>query len=199
MNLLRKITLFKHFPKKISFKIIIFSFFVLLHLFLFNINTAEWGDSYRILRASEFVRKGTYPSDEKRPPLFSMILAIGPYQVDAVMWGRGVVFVFSILTLFVFDKLTSLFIKEEKYKLISLIIFTLNPVYLYWSLRIMSDVPFSFFALLSFYFLAKWKDNLSIWKSILIGLICGLAVLTRFEGYILVVSVFLGILFTGVP
>lgn len=198
MNLPRRIISFKYPSKISSLKIIIFLFFILLHLLLFNVNTAEWGDSYKILRASEFIKEGSYPADEKRPPTFSMVLALRPFQMDAILWGRGIMLIFSILSFIVFDKLISIFIKEKKYKLISLIIFTLNPVYLYWSLRIMADVPFSFLVLLSSYLLTRWKNSLSIWKSVLIGLICGLAILTRFEGYILLLSMFVGILFVDI-
>lgn len=48
----------------------------------------------------------------------------------------------------------------------------------------MADVPFSFFVLLFFYLNSKWpkKDYLKIF---LLGIVCGLSILTRFEGYLL--------------
>ena len=88
MNLLKRTISFKKIPKKFY----IYVLFVLLHLLLLNVNTAEWGDSYRILRASEYIRDGSYPQDEKRPPLFSFVLALRPENVDAVLWGRVVLF-----------------------------------------------------------------------------------------------------------
>ena len=81
---LRSKTIFKYLP---------YVLFILVHFFLLNVNTAEWGDSYRILRASEFMRDGSYPEDEKRPPLYSLVLAVRRVAVDPVSWARGFMFV----------------------------------------------------------------------------------------------------------
>ena len=199
MNLLNKTILSKNTLVHASRfgKVYIYLIFIVLHIFLFNINISEWGDSYKILRASEYIQDGSYPEDEKRPPLFSIILSPRPDFINAVTWGRGVMFVFSLITLVVFDKLVSLHIKDERYQKIALIFFVLNPVYLYWSLRIMADVPFSFFVLLVFYLFSKWKEDMNIGKSMLIGAICGLAILTRFEGYLLFASALMGTVFLG--
>jgi len=191
MNSLRKITS----CNKLSVKLLIYVFFIVLHIFLFNINAAEWGDSYKILKAAEYIKRLDYPKNEKRPPLFSIILATRPQPVDAVVWGRVVMLAFSLTSFFCFDKLVSQYIKKDKYQNISLILFTLNPVYLYWSIRIMSDIPFSFFVILTFYLLSRWKGALSVSRSILLGFILGLAILTRFEGYILLFSVMVGMIF----
>jgi len=204
MSLPGKIILFKK-SKKISSRIYAYVLFFVLHIALFNVNVAEWGDSYRILRASEYIRKGIYPSDEKRPPLFSVFTAVRPSDVDPVLWGRVVVFVFSLLAFIVFDKLTEIYIKDEKYRLISLILFILNPVYLYWSIRVMADVPFSFFVLLAFYLLSRYVERIKHRENekgrkrvgfgnlIILGVVCGLAILTRFEGYLLAIAVLAGL------
>lgn len=187
-----KITLFKKIPVHYYLYLI----FILVHIGIFNINTAEWGDSYRILRASEFIRSGSYPIDEKRPPLFSGVLSARPEFVDAVLWGRVVMLVFSLLSFYVFDKLIKIQIKDTKVRVLSLLLFTFNPVYLYWSIRIMADVPFSFFVLLVFYLISKWKE-LDYKKTAILGFLSGLSILTRFEGYLLLVSVFVAVIFHG--
>ena len=74
--------------------VLVFLLFLLTHLLLLNVNTAEWGDSYRILRASEYIRNLNYPADEKRPPLFSVLLALRPGSVDQILWGR--IFMLSV-------------------------------------------------------------------------------------------------------
>jgi hypothetical protein len=192
MTLLNKITFFKKIPRVFY----IYFIFIFLHVALFNINVAEWGDSYRILRASEFIREGAYPDDEKRPPLFSLILSVRPDSVDAVMWGRVVMFIFSLLSFYIFEKLTKIQIKNDKYRFLSLLLYIFNPVYLYWSIRIMADVPFSFFVLLVFYLISKWRA-LDYKKTALLGFLSGLAILTRFEGYLLLGSVFIAVIFHG--
>lgn len=180
----------------------IFIFFVFVHLFLFNINAAEWGDSYRILRASEYVRKFSYPADEKRPPLYSVFLALRPAVIDQVVWGRIEMFVFSLLSFYVFYKILNLVFNKQSYISLALLLFTLNPVYLYWSLRIMADVTFTLWVLIAFYILSYAKKayvetsqkSQKQWP-IILGFTVGLSVLTRFEGYVLFGSIGIGILF----
>ena len=180
--------------------ILLFLLFLILHLILLNINTAEWGDSYRILRASEYIRDFAYPMDEKRPPLFSLLLALRPGFVDQILWGRLFMFAVSILSFAVFYRLANLYIKEEKYRILALIIFVFNPVYLYWSLRIYADVPFTFLVITAFLLLKKWEGNLNYWKIAALGILAGLSVLTRFEGYILFIALAVGIVFSnGIP
>ncbi len=172
--------------------------FLLLHILLLNINFAEWGDSYRILRASEYIRDLSYPDDEKRQPLFSILLAVRPEGVDQVAWARGFMFVVSLASFVVFSKILDQFKFVNRQKDIALLLFTLNPVFLYWSIRVMADVPFTFLTLLAFYFYKK--NHASILNIFLVGLITGLSVLIRFEGYILGFSLgvgyFLSSLFT---
>ena len=90
-------------------KAFIYLIFLFLHFVLMNINVAEWGDSYRILRASEFIREGQYPENEKRQPLFSVFLALRPTNIDQVVWGRWAMLAISFVVLFAFDKLISLY------------------------------------------------------------------------------------------
>lgn len=174
---------------------VIFGLFVFLHLMLFNINSAEWGDSYRILRAAEYVRDFTYPTNEKRPPLFSIFLAFRPYGVDQVLWGRVAMFLFSLASLFVLKRLISFWTDKPFVSNFALLLFVLNPVVFYWSLRIMADVPFMFFTLLAFFLLEKYRvSNKNLWL-IFSGLVVGLSISLRFEGYILFGGVGLGVLF----
>ncbi|MBU1133120.1 glycosyltransferase family 39 protein [Patescibacteria group bacterium] len=181
-----------------SKKIYIYLLFVVLHLFLMNVNTAEWGDTYRILRASEFIRNDfSYPLDEKRPPLFSLILAVRPSGVDQVMWGRGVMFVTSLVIFCLFDKLTDLVFKKEKIKNISLLLFALNPVFLYWSLRVYADTFFALLVVASFFLLKSWEKKLDMKKIVVLGLLSGLSILTRFEGYVLFISMLVGVLYSN--
>ncbi|MFA6982152.1 MAG: glycosyltransferase family 39 protein, partial [Patescibacteria group bacterium] len=171
----------------------VFIVFVVLHLALININVAEWGDSYRILRAAEYIRRFTYPLDEKRPPLFSLILAIRPGFIDQILWGRILMFLVSIATFWFFKKLCRLLLDKKDVD-IALLFLTLNPIYFYWSIRIMADVPFSLITIIAMYEFLKRRGQHSIKQLVLLGFISGLAILTRFEGYILTGSIGLALL-----
>lgn len=172
----------------------VFALFLLIHVLFFNINAAEWGDSYRILRAAEFLRYFAYPTDEKRPPFFSLFLALRPYFLDQLFWGKLAVLFFSIGSFLVFYKLVGLYIKKERYKILALLLFTFNPVFLYWSFRIMTDVVFSFFVLCALYLYSKNFGKFSYSQLICLSFITVLSILTRFEGYILFGSLGLALL-----
>jgi hypothetical protein len=180
------------YKKLISNKI--FWLFLLVHLILINVNYAEWGDTYRILRASEFIREFNYPKDEKRPPLFSFFLTIRPENIDQIAWGRVEMFVFSLFSFVTYFYLLNELKLENKTKNLSLLLFTLNPVFLYWSLRIYADVPFTLLALLFFFLVTKWQSTSEPRKLFLIGVVTGLAILTRYEGYLLAASYVLALL-----
>lgn len=187
----------------ISPKYILYLAFILLHVFLLNINAAEWGDSYRILRASEYIRSDSiYPTDEKRPPLYSLLLSVRPMNIDQVLWCRIVMLLVSVAFLVVFEKFLRHFIKSDKYVNIGLGLLALNPIFLYWSIRIYADVFFSFLVLVAFYLFLYWEKHNSkvmlLKHGIFLGILSGLSVLTRFEGYLLFGSVGLGLLLQGI-
>ncbi|KKS61483.1 MAG: hypothetical protein UV27_C0001G0049 [candidate division WWE3 bacterium GW2011_GWA1_42_46] len=178
---------------KTIFKYLPYVLFILVHFLLLNANTAEWGDSYRILRASEFIRDGSYPEDEKRPPLYSIVLAVRPESVNSVMWARGFMFVAGLAGMFLFGKFLGQFIKDERFVFLGMLLLLFNPDFLYWSIRVMADVPFALLALLAIYLYKKWKDSWSFKRLFILGIVAGFSILTRFEGYILAGSLFLSL------
>lgn len=182
MNLQLKTIFSKHWPLLL---------FIIIHVSLFSINAAEWGDSYRMLRAAEYIKDGSYPLDEKRPPLFSLILALRPAFIEQVVWGRSVVFTLSLVSFVLFLKVVDFFIREKKYKNLAAALYTLNPVWLYWSIRVMSDVLFHTLVLAILYVYLKAKNDVKgvNFKNIcLLGFLSGLSILTRFEGYLILFS-----------
>jgi len=122
--------------------LVIFIAFLVFHLLLLNVNKVEWGDSYRILRASEYIRDFSYPIDEKRPPLYSAFLALRPIvSLDPVLWGKVFMLFVSTFSFYLFFRITRLLFREKRDLVtISLLLFSFNPVYFYWSLRIYADV-----------------------------------------------------------
>lgn len=172
--------------------IYIFVLFIFSHLVLLNINVAEWGDSYRILRASEIIKsQQTYPQDEKRPPLFSLVLSVIPTEFDAVFWGRIFMLVVNASLFYIFYLYSKELFHTTEQIAFSLLLLLFNPVFLYWSLRIMSDTFFALFVVAAFYVFYKNKESLYKTNTFgfLTGVLAGLSVLTRFEGYILAGSI----------
>ena len=80
--------------------------FVVLKVVFFNLTPAQWGDSYRFLRAGVYLSRLSYPLDEKRLPLFPAFLAPSfVLNIDPIVWGHVVVLIFSVLSLVLVSKL----------------------------------------------------------------------------------------------
>lgn len=177
-----------------STKAIIIGLF-LSHVLLININAAEWGDSYRILRAAEAIRHGTYPRDEKRPPVYPAILAFRPATLEPILWGRLVMLGVSMALFYVFWKYTGLVFSEVPLRNLALVLYAFNPIIFYWSLRLMSDVLFALLVLIELYLLKKVKVKPTNPQLAGLSLLSLVAVATRFEGYLLVLASISGLLF----
>ena len=177
--------------------IIFFLLYIVFRFAIFNINSAEWGDSYRILRATNFIENFSYPKDEKRPPLFSAFLVLIPNNIDPIFGGRILMVFVSVLTVYLFYILiNSINVKfSENEKLLSVILFALNPLFVYWSMRIYADTFFLMLCLLAFIIYFKHQKSPSYLKLTLLSLVCFFGIMTRFEGYILLSSLVLAFIF----
>ena len=177
--------------------IIFFVVYLLFRVSIFNINAAEWGDTYRILRATTFLENSSYPKDEKRPPLYSAFLILNPNNIDPIYSSRILMIGVSLLTLFIFYLvLTKInYSLSENQKLLALLLFAFNPLYLYWSIRVYADTFFLMFALLAVLIYFIHQRNPKSYLLILLSLVCFLGIMTRFEGYILSAGIFLSYVF----
>ncbi|MBU1017081.1 MAG: glycosyltransferase family 39 protein [Patescibacteria group bacterium] len=178
---------------EIKFKhlILFIGFFVVVKIVFFYLTPAEWGDSYRFLRAGEYLSHFSYPLDEKRLPLFPFILSFAfLLKVDPLVWGRMAVLVLSVLCLIFTFKLGTLLLKNTKSSFLAMVLTAFSPVFFYWTGKVYAEVLFTFLVLLSLtlYFGYKGKH-----KSLLLGLMCGLAFMTRFEGFLLFLAILAGI------
>ena len=179
-----------------KYKYIIFIIlYLVFRVAILNINSAEWGDSYRILRATDYLKSFTYPSDEKRPPLFSALLLLNPLN-DAIAGSRVIMLLLSllILTSFYFLLKQINFSLTENQRFFSMVFLAINPLFLYWSIRIYADSLFLLLMLLSLNFFYLYQKHLYRFLLPVLSFIAILAILTRFEGYILFACVFLAIL-----
>ena len=182
-----------------KYKYIIFIFlYLVFRLFILNINSAEWGDSYRILRATEHLESFSYPSDEKRPPLFSAVLLLNPLN-EVITGSRVIMLVISLLILASFYFLLKQinFSLTENQRFFALVFFAINPLFLYWSIRIYADSLFLLLMLVGLNVFYLYQKNQNRLLLPILSLVTILAVLTRFEGYILFCCLFLALLFSA--
>lgn len=162
-----------------------FAGYLLLRLVLFNLNATEWGDSFRMLRAAREILDGGYPLDEKRLPLFSLLLAPAALTKNEIGFARFEVLVISLLILYLTYLLAGKIFPKMKGRLWVLVLTALNPIFFYWSLRIMAGPLLTLLVLLSFYIF--YTSASPFW----LGLLAALACLTRYEGIFLAAGFFL--------
>src|SRR3990167_1156720 len=97
--------------------------YVLLRLIFININYTEWGDTFRMVRASEFISNLSWPWDEKRWPFYSLLLVPGIYLNQPILWGRILGIIISTFTLaFIYLTYISFVSKNKKYALVAVIL-----------------------------------------------------------------------------
>jgi len=166
-------------------------FFLVLRVLLFNVNISEWGDSYHIVRAAESLRENfSYPVDEKRLPLFSVLIALNPLPVEMMVWAKILQVFLTLGILFLTYKLSRRFFPtlSEDYCLMTIAYCLFSPVFLYWSIRVVGGVLLTFLVLLAFeiYYegAPRARSYHGRWAAGL-GVVCGLAALTRYEGFLL--------------
>ena len=58
-----------------SITLILLILYALFRVLMFNVNKTEIGDSYNLITASDAIRDGTYTENEKRMPLYPILLA----------------------------------------------------------------------------------------------------------------------------
>ena len=177
---------------KLKHFLLFFGFFVAAKVVFFYLTPAEWGDSYRFIRAGEYLSRFSYPLDEKRLPFFPLILSVAFFiRVDPVWWGRFLVLILSILCLILTFKLGVVFFKNPKAGFMGMLLTAFSPVFFYWTGKIYAEALFATLTLLTFLVFFEYKGK---YKNFLLGIFCGLSFMTRFEGFLLLLAVFLGFL-----
>ena len=162
--------------------------YVFLRILLFNVNKTEIGDSFNLITAAESINRGTYPVEEKRMPFYPLLLAGGISKVDPVFWGRFLSLILSLGILYLSTRIGEKLGIKNSFLILIPILIAINPLFSYWSIRIMSDLLFLLIIELVLYFLLFFNKN-SILFAILMGFLGGLAILTRFEGGLLVLLI----------
>ena len=181
--------------KEYKYVVIFVCGYVLLRILLININITEWGDSFRILRAAKALLHFSYPLDEKRLPVFSALLAPGLLFWEPVLWGRIYAILAAVVNLVLATILFKLIYPKAKqaHLLTVILLLALNPIFFYWSLRIMAETTFTIFVLLAFVVYLADREHLR-YSCYVLGVIIALASLTRYEGFLLAGAFGLGYL-----
>lgn len=180
--------------------------FVVLRILLFNFNVAEWGDSYSIIRAAESLRTTfTYPIDEKRLPLFSALIALNPLPIPLMSWAKVLQGLLTFGVLFLTYRLARKILRNQNYlyAILASVLTALTPIFLYWSIRVVSEVLLTFLVLLTFDLFYSFvifpsdrpsSPTVKAWQLVVLGFVSGLAAMSRYEGFFLVIAIAVGLI-----
>ena len=161
--------------------------FSILFIFIFKIYLnsfllAENGDSYDFFRVAYEFKQGNFLVESKIMPLFTIILSVVP-EDNFIIWGRIINNLFYFLSIFfVYLLIREIFKLQFKISLLYSTMFALFYPILDNSFFIMADTLFLFLTLVFLYFFIRNKNIY------LITLISVLAFYTRFEGFLLFIS-----------
>jgi len=170
---------------------ILLGIYVLLRLIFLNVNYTEWGDTFRMVRASDFLSHLTWPWDEKRWPFYSILLVPGIYLNNPILWGRLLAVIISVFTfLFIYLIYLNFVSQNKKYAIIACVLTAVTSVFAYWSIRVMADPFFTLLVVAYLFLFLKYfsNKNLSFLQKTLMSILLLIATMTRLEGVFLVTA-----------
>ncbi len=171
--------------------------YLVIRVLLLNANYTEWGDTFRMIRAADYLSNGSWPWDEKRWPLYSVFLIPGIWLNAPIFWGRmlsifistgSIVMIYAFYLKFISrkdDSLHSSTVASQRklYALLASIFAVTSSIFGYWSIRVMADPLFALLILIYFYYLPDLykKNNHRVLEYTLSGLLLAIT-MTRLEG-----------------
>ncbi|MEX0920390.1 MAG: glycosyltransferase family 39 protein [Candidatus Pacearchaeota archaeon] len=161
---------------------------LLLHLFFIHQGgLLLWDEPVYLANSKDILSTSFFTEDFRFPLLPYFIAGVWFFTGESILAAQLLVVLFTLLTVFIFYKLTKFFFPEEKYRLLATFLFAFSYPIIFWGFRIYADIPAVFFALLSVY-LFFLSDILAIEKRPKIkaflffsGVFAGLAFLMRYS------------------
>ncbi|MBS3091791.1 glycosyltransferase family 39 protein [Candidatus Pacearchaeota archaeon] len=162
---------------------------VIIRIYLFSIvkDQAHWWDSLAFGSIAKQITMGLWPNDPfiihelaLRPPLFSLMWA---FLLKLNISDIGILLILEIIPSILSVYLVFLIVKEfydKRTALLSSFIFSVLWINLFYTMRIMSDIPSLFFSLLAIYFFIKSYENFNTKKFALAIFFISLAIMTRY-------------------
>jgi len=180
-----------NFLQKNKLFFIFLAIYILVRLIFININYTEWGDTFRMIRASDFLSHFSWPWDEKRWPIYSLLLVPGLYLKAPILWGRLLAIVISSFTFtFLYLFYLNFISKNKSYAVLAVTLTALTSTFAYWSIRVMADPFFTLIVVAYLYLFLKLfsNKNLPVLQKLLMSVILVIATMTRLEGVFLVTA-----------
>jgi 4-amino-4-deoxy-L-arabinose transferase-like glycosyltransferase len=150
---------------------------------------------------------GDYPSHGSlpfiRPPLYPFLLSIVYRFVphESYLTARLLNIVIDIAACFIFYKLIMLIWNNRPTAIISTLIYTVNPLFLFFSAKVRVEALFTLLVVSGIYLLVREakKDFPNIWKLFFIGAVFGLVCLCRSNGTAILILIPLWLIYCKMP
>jgi len=170
--------------------ILLFIFVIVKIFFLFTkFHLVEWDESVYLGIGKYFYSFGKVGLLENiRPPALPLLLgALWKLNLDYIFWADILELVFSLGCIYMTYRIARLYFSENKSTLAALI-FMFTPIFFYNSLRIMTEIPSTFFVLLAAYFFIRER----YW---LVGLFLGVSFLFKYPYGLMLIAFLLSLFF----
>ncbi len=165
-----------------------------LFIFLFVLNLLNgglaWDENAYLSNARSLIGNSNYTEDFRFPLLGFLIAGLWTFTGESLMAAKFLVILFSVLSAAVFYLISSRYF-ERKYAFAVSATFAFSYLVLYWGFRVYTEMPGTFFVLLSFYSVLKSGGLINRKYIFASGIFCGMAFLMKFPLALLPLSIFL--------
>ena len=166
---------------------------------LYNVFDKDYNEGRHINYIMQLYTYGSLPTkiigQFYHPPLHHFIMALDLKIMDVFSDSASfkfesmqiITFIYSIVILIVLYKILDELEIDDKYKILSMLLFALYPLYIFMSGSINNDELVTMFSTICLLYLLKWKKNPNIKNTIIVALSIGLGLMTKSSMYVMVI------------
>jgi hypothetical protein len=149
---------------------------------------SEWGGVMQYFSGQEILMGKGYHGWASHfwPPLYSILIALGSKVLPAFLAGKLISILASVELLFIAFLLTVELSGQWQMGILTQIFLAVNPLYFYQSLWVHNHMLDALFFSLGLLLFIKFGNKPTLINSLITGMVCGLAGLTRYTSYVLI-------------
>ena len=149
---------------------------------------SEWGGVMQYFAGKEILAGNGYHGWTSHfwPPLYSLLIGLGSLILPAFFAGKLISILGSALLLYVVYHLAMLLTNQANIGLWAQAFIALNPLYVYESLQAHNHILDSLFFVLGILLFLQLLEQPTVLRTLLAGLVCGVAGLSRYTSYVLI-------------
>ena len=180
-----------------SFFIPIIYFLILILLSPIHNTFDEWGGVMQFFAGQEiFSGLGYYGwAAGFWPPLYSILIGVGSKFTNGFDAGKLISIFSATILIYVIYQLSQELTGRRTTSLLAQLFLALSPIFVFQSIDVHNHMLNSLLLASGIWLFIKSSNKQKLWIYFLTGLVCGLAALTRFTSYILLILPFFSFIF----